>query len=152
MSPNASPLLLGDWHMSDRPFNQPQPHMFTSFCHNVPLFKHGSNWFLILFSVETRFSLVLDQYTWYKHHACHAGNHDHDGWLWITVRLVPKRAFAFRYIESLGQKIMVRRKNRLSRAVGTSNFRGLVCLSDNQRRTIKYVRQTDPRSSRWLSV
>ena len=33
-------LLLGDWYMSDRPFNQSQPQMFTSFCHNVPLFKH----------------------------------------------------------------------------------------------------------------
>ena len=75
----------------------------------------------------------------YKHHACHAGKHDHDGRLWITVRPVTKRVFVFRYIESLGQKkIMVvlrtslskifagpTEKNRLSRAVGTSNLRGL---------------------------
>ena len=41
MSLNVSPVLLGDWHMSDdQAFNQPQPQMFTSFCHNVPLFKH----------------------------------------------------------------------------------------------------------------
>ena len=26
----------------------------------------------ILFSVETNFSLVMEQYTWYKHHACQA--------------------------------------------------------------------------------
>ena len=54
-------LLLGDWHMSDdQAFNQPQPQMFTS------LFKQI-------------YSIVYSQYTWYKHHACHAGKHDHDG-------------------------------------------------------------------------
>ena len=90
--------------------------------HKCPFIQtYGSNWFLILFSVEMSFSLVLDQYTWYKHHACHAGKHDHDGWLWITVRPVPKRAFAFRFIESLGQKIMVVR--------WTSLLKSLACLT-----------------------
>ena len=55
------------------------------------------------------------------------------------MRPVPKRAFDFRYIESLGQENhgcpavkpfenfrLPDGKNRLSRAVGTSNFRGLV--------------------------
>ena len=55
------------------------------------------------------------------------------------MRPVPKRAFAFRYIESLGPKNhgclvdkpfenvrLPDRKNRLSRATGTSNFRGLI--------------------------
>ena len=79
-------------------------HKCLSFCQCPFIQTYGSNWFLILFSVETSFSLVLDQYTWYKHHTCHAGKHNHDGWLWITVRPVPKRMFAFRYIESLGQK------------------------------------------------
>ena len=46
------------------------------------------------------------------------------------LRPVPKRAFAFRYIESMGQKWLSVRlpdeKNRLSRVVGKSNFRGLL--------------------------
>ena len=58
-------------------------------------------------------------------------------WLTLnTVRPVPKRAFAFGFIESLGQKIMVKLlkfslakgKNRLFWAVGMSNFRGLVMV------------------------
>ena len=91
MSPIVSALLLGDWHVSDRPFYQPQPQMFTSFCHNVPLFKHMVQTDFKYCFLLRRFGFVLDQYTWYIHHACHAGKHDHDGWLWITVRPVPKR-------------------------------------------------------------
>ena len=112
-------------------------HKCLSFCQCPFIQTYGSNWFLILFSVETSFSHVLDQYTWYKHHACHAGKQSHV-WLWITVRPVPKRTFAFRYIESLGQEShdswlssenvrLPNKKNRLSRAVRTSNIRGL-CL------------------------
>ena len=49
---------------------------------------------------------------------------------WFTVRPVPKRAFAFRYTESLGPKKFVcpTEKNRLFQAVGKSNFRGLLII------------------------
>ena len=57
------------------------------------------------------------------------------------MRPVPKTAFAMRYIESLGQKnhgcpadkpfeniSFSNETNRLSRAIGTSNFRGLLVV------------------------
>ena len=62
---------------------------------------YSNIWFKLIFNIVVcwdEFQMV------YKHHTCHAGKHDHDGWPWITVRPVPKRVFVFRYIESLGQK------------------------------------------------
>ena len=97
----------------------------------MSLYSYGSNWFLILFSV---FSLVLDQYTWYKHHA---GKLNHDGWLWITVRPVLRERLPLDIWSHWDKKSWLfggkkfhlpDEKNRLSRAFGTSNFRSLLLV------------------------